>query len=159
MELVSGRLVPARNYRLHRGAPSGAVGGSLAQRRVEPACDLVDGQRLRGPEVVTRALDDREVDERIDESDALQHREGTELVVLPLHHERWAPHALQRILIRWTWPVRRRDRMPEDRKRVRRLDRREECAHPAAEAATDQRDLLVLGPQGVARRAKILELG
>ena len=48
--------------------------------------------------------------------------------------------------------------MTEDRERVRRLDRREERAHPPAEAPTDQRDLLVLGPQFVTRRAEILEL-
>src|SRR5712692_5682524 len=48
--------------------------------------------------------------------------------------------------------------MTEHDERVGRLDRGQERAHTATEAATDQRDLVVVGPKRVARGAEILEL-
>src|SRR6185503_596312 len=113
---------------------------------------------LVATKVVTRAFDDRQVDERIDERDPLQHRERSELVTLALHDERRAAHALERLLIRGSRTIRWRDRMAEDRERIGRLDRREEGAHASAKAATDERDLVVVGAQRFARGAQVLEL-
>src|SRR5438093_1354898 len=48
--------------------------------------------------------------------------------------------------------------MAEDRQRVRRLDGGEECTHASAEAATNERDLVVPGAQRVTRGAQILKL-
>src|SRR3977135_810542 len=48
--------------------------------------------------------------------------------------------------------------MAEDGERVRRLGGRQERAHAPAEAATDERDLLVFRPQTVPRGAQVFEL-
>src|SRR5438128_9018633 len=93
----------------------------VGQARVETARRGFDGLRLGGAEVVARAGDDDEIDARVAARDALQHAERTELVPLALYHERGADDGLEGGLVVGSRPARWRDRMTEDRERVRRL--------------------------------------
>ena len=74
--------------------------------------------------------------------------------MLSLNDERRTPHALERVLVRGTRPVRWRYRVPEECERVGRVDRGEERAHATTEAATHERDLLVVGARSASRAAR-----
>src|SRR2546430_12530505 len=119
---------------------------------------MIDRLALARAEIVARTGDDDEIDARILTRDALEHGHRTELVVGALHDEGAAAHARERGLVARARAVRRRDGMANDRERIRWLDGREQRAHPAAEAAPDERDEMVRGAQLVPRRAKIAQL-